>query len=227
MIMKNTVSNAAQWGRTASLLSALVVSLSACAKPHDNITTSCIGTDYRKTHPILVSEQTLQMQLLVDTDARGLSFDDMQRVEEFASRFKQAKGKVLRVHRPMESDNKAGIDRVLPKVLKVLKANGLSRRHISLGSYEEKDESKQGVIHLSYRALAASVHDCGNWEGDLTDNFANQNYGNFGCASQANFAAQLADPRDLVAPRAQGPIDAEQRANTIERYQTAPNRQAD
>ncbi|MEO0498747.1 MAG: CpaD family pilus assembly lipoprotein, partial [Pseudomonadota bacterium] len=53
------------------------------------------------------------------------------------------------------------------------------------------------------------------------DTFENRNYQNFGCASQANFATQLADPKDLVTPRASSPVDAEQRAEVFKIYKRA------
>ncbi|MDE1996302.1 MAG: pilus assembly protein CpaD, partial [Rhizobiaceae bacterium] len=40
----------------------------------------------------------------------------------------------------------------------------------------------------------------------------------FGCASQNNLAAQVANPTDLIAPRAMSPIDADQRSKVIDNY---------
>jgi pilus biogenesis lipoprotein CpaD len=41
----------------------------------------------------------------------------------------------------------------------------------------------------------------------------------FGCTTSANFAAMLADPRDLAAPQAHGPFDAVPMAAAVSRYQ--------
>ena len=46
----------------------------------------------------------------------------------------------------------------------------------------------------------------------------NKNYENFGCASQQNLAAQIANPSDLVGPRGMSPIDAANRATVIQTY---------
>ena len=46
----------------------------------------------------------------------------------------------------------------------------------------------------------------------------NRQYHNFGCAYQNNIAAQIADPADLIGPRAQTPVDAEQRGQVMKRY---------
>ena len=54
----------------------------------------------------------------------------------------------------------------------------------------------------------------------LADTTDNKHYANFGCATQNNLAAQIANPGDLIAPRGMTPIDAERRSNVIETYRT-------
>jgi pilus assembly protein CpaD len=49
------------------------------------------------------------------------------------------------------------------------------------------------------------------------ENNTNSSPYNFGCSYQKNLAAQVADPRDLVRPRQEGPIDVERRTSGIER----------
>lgn len=41
---------------------------------------------------------------------------------------------------------------------------------------------------------------------------------NFGCAYQRNLAAMIADPRDLLGPRAESMGDAERRATVLGKY---------
>ena len=48
----------------------------------------------------------------------------------------------------------------------------------------------------------------------------NKHYANFGCSYQNNLAAQIANPADLLGPRKQTPIDAENRGVVIDDYQT-------
>jgi pilus assembly protein CpaD len=52
----------------------------------------------------------------------------------------------------------------------------------------------------------------------MINDFSNQNYYNFGCATQNNLAAQIANPEDLVAPRGMTPIDATRRNAAIKEY---------
>lgn len=42
----------------------------------------------------------------------------------------------------------------------------------------------------------------------------------WGCATYTNLAAQIANPRDLVAPQPLGPADAAMAASAVRRYET-------
>jgi pilus assembly protein CpaD len=53
------------------------------------------------------------------------------------------------------------------------------------------------------------------WAAAAAD-WSNKPYWNFGCAYQTALAAQIADPRDLVAPQAETPADTAMRVRAIE-----------
>ena len=70
-----------------------------------------------------------------------------------------------------------------------------------------------------FQGLKATVAGhCGQWPTDLAsggsiEGWKNEAYANFGCATQAALAAQVDDPRDLVAARgASGPGDVDDAA---------------
>ena len=86
-------------------------------------------------------------------------------------------------------------------------------------SYRAGTPSDSPPIRLSFSAMRAGVEKCGKWPADLGDTTENKHYGNFGCASQNNLAAQVANPADLLGPRRQTPIDAENRSAAIRVYQ--------
>ncbi|MEO0635193.1 MAG: CpaD family pilus assembly protein [Pseudomonadota bacterium] len=196
----------------------MAVALAACGRTTDPTIVTSVESDYRKTHPILVGESERRLHLMVGGDDSQLSFPDQRRVEHFAETFLASGAHVLTVHKPRGAHNQKGINRVLPQLLRQLKKSGVRGHHVKVVGYDLRHEQEAAALHLTYRSLTASVHQCGNWEEDLTDTFQNKNYQNFGCASQANFAAQLADPKDLVTPRAPSPVDAEQRAAVLEAY---------
>ena len=76
-------------------------------------------------------------------------------------------------------------------------------------------------MRLTFRRLQAQVSDrCGLWPNDLgTSDYGNsaenQPYYNLGCSLQANFAAQAADPLDLVRGRVDTAPDTAKRMQNI------------
>jgi pilus assembly protein CpaD len=46
----------------------------------------------------------------------------------------------------------------------------------------------------------------------------NEPWPDFGCSTQHNFAAVVADPRDLIEPRTSDPVDSLRRSTVIEKY---------
>lgn len=73
-------------------------------------------------------------------------------------------------------------------------------------------------ILAGFETVRAVVPQCGTRWGSLTRTGDNQSASNFGCAVNANLAAQIANPRDIVTPRAMTPPDAQRRAVVFDRY---------
>jgi pilus assembly protein CpaD len=77
-------------------------------------------------------------------------------------------------------------------------------------------------VRLSFHRLQAKVASkCGLWPQDLAgggtaESWHNRPYHNLGCAYQTMIAAQVANPIDLVRPRAEGPMDVQRRTKDIE-----------
>ncbi|WP_368904698.1 CpaD family pilus assembly lipoprotein [Taklimakanibacter lacteus] len=61
---------------------------------------------------------------------------------------------------------------------------------------------------------------CGTWPEDLTETADNEPYANFGCSQQNNIAAMVANPEDLVRPRATAPADAMRRVKVFDNYRS-------
>ncbi len=89
-------------------------------------------------------------------------------------------------------------------------------------------------VELGVIGYEASTAPCGDWSRNLGDDADNRVDANFGCATQPHIAAQVADPRDLVTPRAMGNGDAARRATVYDAYkagkptgaQTTPDQSA-
>ncbi len=70
----------------------------------------------------------------------------------------------------------------------------------------------------SYDRFDAQGPNCSSGWGDLTATGHNSTFGHFGCAVTANVAAQIANPRDLIAPAVMTPGDNVRRAVVLDKY---------
>ena len=69
---------------------------------------------------------------------------------------------------------------------------------------------------------------CGqDWSQNWADTADNQPPPSFGCATNHNLAAMVADPRDLVEPRQMGTSDAVRRSTVMGHYEKGEVTQAD
>jgi len=90
-------------------------------------------------------------------------------------------------------------------------------------AHYQSNAGPSAPIKLVYARLKADTTTKCGWQDEeivpsrLKINSGNYSNYNFGCSYQKNFAAQIADPRDLVRPRQEGPVDAEKRLAGIER----------
>jgi pilus assembly protein CpaD len=201
--------------RIAALLALAL--LAGCAERH-SIEVGSIPDDYRARHPIVVDEDEKLLELPVASAETRLPPGDVGRVEDFARQFRTSRAATVRVLVPEGSANAAAARLASRDAVAALRREGVPGSRIRVQPYRADALSGAVPIRLSYAALSAKTGPCGRWPDQLADTGQNRNYHNFGCASQQNLAAQIADPRDLLAPRGSGPIDAARRTNMLEAY---------
>jgi pilus assembly protein CpaD len=73
-------------------------------------------------------------------------------------------------------------------------------------------------VRISFVRYQAHAEPCGDWSVNLAMTSANQVSPNFGCATQHNLAAMVADPRDLVSPKPLESGDAQRRLTVLDKY---------
>lgn len=197
----------------------LVLLLSACGSTRDGTTTGSID-DYRERHPIVIAEAEHTMEVPVASGDRRLTISSREVIRGFAlSRSGQSEGTVQILY-PQGAPNSAAAHAVRDQIRNELKRGGVSDRHIVEGSYPVSG-GESSPVRLSFVATTAMVAStCGEWPKNIAPGLSNSQYHNFGCAYQNNLAAQIANPSDLLGPRAMTPVDAESRANALSRYRT-------
>ncbi len=85
-------------------------------------------------------------------------------------------------------------------------------------------EIPAGSIRVIISRMAASVPNCPDWSRPSNPNFDGHSMSNYGCATNSNLAAMIADPRDLISGRT-GPasVDAATSSKAIQTYRKAPS----
>jgi pilus assembly protein CpaD len=192
--------------------------LASCAN-RDGIKTSALPDDYRTRHPIVVGEGEKTIDIPIAAGDQGLTRGQSEVIAGFASDYTRSSKGIVRIITPQGATNSGAAAAAASDVRRLLVRMGVPKNHILQTGYPAADYGAAAPIRLSYVAITAQVGPCGEWPADLTVNtIENKNYHNFGCASQRNLAAQIADPNDLLGPRRMTPADAEQRGRAIERY---------
>ncbi|EKF60596.1 components of type IV pilus [Agrobacterium albertimagni AOL15] len=203
----------------AGLVLGTAVALSGCGSTKDRMTTSAVPDDYRTRHPIMLSEVEHTLDVPIASGDRSLTVGVQDSIAGFAADYLSASTGTIQIMVPHGSPNSGAASTMRKQIRHVLITRGVAANRIIETSYQAEANSNAAPVRLSYVAITAMTNPCGEWPEDLQSNtFSNKNYHNFGCATQSNLAAQIANPMDLVTPRDMAPIDATRRSTVIGLY---------
>lgn len=198
---------------------AIVAALLASCGTKDNAATGAIPDDYRTRHPIVIAEGERTIDIPVASGDTRLTQGTRDVIRGFAAEYRNASSGVIQIMLPRGSVNSHAAKIVRKEIRRLLAATGVPAKKIIETGYEAGAAGDAAPIRLSYIAITAQTAPCGEWPEDMTLNtLQNRNYYNFGCATQSNLAAQIANPTDLIGPRQMSPIDAEQRGEVIKTW---------
>ncbi len=183
---------------------------------------ACVGSDaglYRDAGLTPTSRYALRVEPDLDRIALAvrdgdLSVNQRNAVASLAARYRNSAQEGLVIEVPQGNDPVAL--RSAGNIRAALEGAGVASNHISLASYSAPDS--RAPVLAGFRTVVASVPRCGAEWGNLARTGENTVASNFGCAVNANLAAQIADPRDIVAPRAMTPPNAQRRTVVFEAY---------
>lgn len=205
--------------RKSLLPVAALVFLAGCQSRPEQSSALLAANDYRVRHPIIVTEQPETLDLPIGYHARSLNRQLAETITAFAIKSRSQGNGRVEIQVPAGAGNEAAVHAVTPGIRTALKQGGLTNRDIVTRSYPVEDSTADAPIRLSYARVMATAGTCGEWPTNIGGNF-NQNfdYENFGCASQSNLAAMVANPADLLTPRVVAPADQQRRAVVYEKY---------
>lgn len=144
----------------------------------------------------------------------GLSQNQTLALRDMVNRFAAEGAPMLTVEAP-SGDDPVSSD-IAWRIKGVLEAEGVPSHRVRLVTYFAPDP--RAPVLIGFDTVRAAVPQCGQAWGNLTRTGNNAGHSNFGCAVNANLAAQIANPRDIVAPRATTGSDAARRSVVFDHY---------
>jgi len=176
-----------------------------------------VASDYRDRHPVVLADATNAIDVF---PSQHLDYATTGRIRDFVTRYRRFGHGQITLLAPVGAKDQHAVRGGVDAVKHLLAESGVAAS-VFIGTYPVSDPNLAAPVRLSFQGVRAKVAGrCGEWPADLAsasslEGWDNTTYWNFGCASQTTFAAQIDDPRDLVAPRGESPADIESRMRAI------------
>jgi pilus assembly protein CpaD len=216
-----TITAAMRSGRSRICLPVLAVAVAAllagCAN-RDSITVGAVPDDYRTNHPIVIAEKNQKIDLPVGAGDRGMTGSQRDTLLGFLDGYDKSAAPTLTISIPSGSANEIAATAAGRDFARLAIASGISRNRIVITTYQSVSAEASAPIRVAYVSVKAQTDRCGRWPEDLMQTSENKHYADFGCSYQNNLAAQIANPTDLLGPRKQSDIDAENRGAVVDVY---------
>jgi pilus assembly protein CpaD len=210
---------------SATVLLAVCATVTGCKHADEqNQATGWSLTDPSQRHPIMVSQQPSKLNISVARGSHGLSPRQRAQVVEFAGKYRagDAGNSRLVIAAPSGSANEVAAMQAVAELRHIMRDTGFGESSISVEAYHE-DRDPQPPIRISYTRYVAEAPECGHFPANMIAGPNNLPHANLGCATQRNFANQVANPGDLIAPRSMGAAPADRRDMVYSKYLKGEN----
>lgn len=152
----------------------------------------------------------------------GVSETQRRAIAVFADKYRADGPGELTLRVPQSPAGAGGADNLTPtrmaaQVVTALESLGISRAHVRVAAYDPAADPVAPVV-LSYLHYAVAAMDCSRTWNNVGATGSNKPTTNFGCSNTANFAAMVADPRDLLRPVPLDPSDNTRRQVVLGKY---------
>ena len=206
----------------AGLIAGLAASLAACNTTTATDTTGGIPDDYRARHPISLKEGKKTLVLFVGHGRGGLSPTQRAEVLAFAQNWRRDATGGVTIDRPVGGATERAANDSLRETMSIITQAGVPNNGIGIRTFDAAGQ-KSSWLRLHYPLMVAHAGPCGLWPDDVgadynVKHFENKEYYNFGCAQQRNIAAMVANPSDLVQPRAETPAYEGKRTYQMDKW---------
>ena len=206
--LKNTA--AAHAGTALVLMSGFL--LSGCQYADVAMEDYYTPSTHYERYPITLA--TAPVSVGVSARAGMLSPGQINAIAKFAGEARSNSSSKIKVSYPSAGGQTRQVAR---DIAQLLADQGIPQNMIVPASYPG---GRGDPVQLSYTRKVAVTQECGDWSESLTATLKNESYSNFGCATQHNIAAMVANPQDFETPRAMTPISAANRTAAMKIYLT-------
>jgi pilus assembly protein CpaD len=154
-------------------------------------------------------------QILLAQHPDGLSSTQERALSDLVGRWRDVGQGGIVVQTPAGGGSEAY--RSATTVQQALVQLGVPPDQIRLASYDSAGHP-EAPIAIGYDGYQAKGPECGRQWTSFTHSASNQVNGEFGCATTANMAAMIANPADLIRPRAEDSSNADRRIVVLGKY---------
>lgn len=207
----------------------LALFLAGCQTERPIDYTGSVSNDYRDRHPIRIADSDRTLQILVGSGRSGLTATQRAQVAAMGSDWRREGSGYIMIEAPAHAVNSVSARQTVHEVRSLLKFAGVSERATKFRTYEQPYRKDLGAIRVIYKRIVAEAGPCGQWPDNIGPGVVgneryplreseNRPYYNFGCATQRNLASSVANPEDLIQPRAETPAYAGRRQTVMDKY---------
>lgn len=197
--------------------SLLVISLVACRGEHDGrIVGYAEPYEYQKRHPINVTTDATALDIVVGSHAKGLNSVQRAQVDQFLGQWRHEGTGRLTVAVPSGSANEGSAYQAAAEIRDLAQAKGIPGHAVEFTAYHAG--GGKPPVKISFLRYVAEGPTCGDWSENLAEDPQNVAYPDYGCSTQHNLAAMIANPRDLIEMRDGTPRPSERRDEIWRKY---------
>jgi pilus assembly protein CpaD len=176
--------------------------------PVDPVLQSHLQRTVLEAHTPTAVPVEARLVLEASDGAQGLTGQEYSQLTAFANDFVQLGRGTLVISVPANAGNSATAAAIAQDAQRALYAGGVDFAKISGGTYQAQGRPNAPIM-LSFARYEAVKVTCQPWsEIDPRKTASNLSPNRFGCTQNANLAAMVADPGDLLGDRRDGPRDA-------------------
>jgi pilus assembly protein CpaD len=161
---------------------------------------------------------TAPEQIAIGLHADGLSANQQAALGQFVNGWREDGGGDVIVRAPSDGADPHLARAVADAVQAYIAHLGVPAERLQVAGYAAGGAKDAPVVASYERYVAQGPTDCAHrWDNQLA-NGSNAPSAHFGCAVTANIAAQIANPRDLLAPAVMTPSDNGRREVVMGKY---------